>query len=146
MESFENKNLIVSIYKDVYQIDSVEELIEILMGEEYIGLSEEDKFSKRYELILPMSIENNKLIVDSSAGVIDRNKETNNTIKYKIEDSLFIDDDILFILSLCKLNQIHVLEKIDADIFASKIDKSKMEGNYIIINTFVDKLIEEYIK
>ena len=124
MEEFQEKNLIVYLNKKTFQLDDIEALIALVLGNNYCNLNKEEKLFKRYESLLPFSIENELLIVYSSKGVIESNNLFNNT-KYDISKDLFVDDEIAYFLSLCRLNQIQILEKRDANIFAFNINKQE---------------------
>ena len=54
-------------------------------------------------------------------------------------------DELILVLSLMKVKKIIVLEKINAKIFNKRIQRIDIEENYIIVNKFVDEIIESYI-
>ena len=89
---FENKNLIIISGDKQIQIDSIDELSEIIFGREI------------------------------------KDKEDEKEVKEVI-------------LSMCKSNILKILEKKEANIFASGIDKSNMGGNYIIVNSYIDEIM-----
>lgn len=43
-------------------------------------------------------------------------------------------------LSLCKNNALKILEKKESNIFTKNIDKSNLEGNYILVNAVLEKI------
>lgn len=146
MEDFRKTNLIVQVGENIHQLNSIDELIEIVLGRQYSKLTEEEKLLKRYELILPFSVECKKIIVHSAKGVIKEDISFDNKAEYDVSNSLFIDNEFTYFLSLCKLQQLQILEHINAEIFAICMDKSKISGNYILINKFADKLLQEHMK
>ena len=146
MEKFQGKKLIVRIAKNVYQLNSIDELIKKVLGEQYGDLTQKEKLLKRYESMLLFSIQNEAPIVYSPKGIIKENKTFDNTTKYDMEQSIIIDDDITYFLSLCRLEQMQILEAKDADIFVANMDKSQIGGNYIVVNKFADKLLREYVE
>ena len=46
-----------------------------------------------------------------------------------------------YILSLSIINKFMLLENIDSNIFTKELDKSQMDGNYIIVNKFAKELL-----
>lgn len=120
MKNFQETNLIVKVGKNVYQLNSMGELIELVLGKDYIELTEKEKSSKRHESILPFSIEH--------------------------KGPIRIENELIYFLSLCKLNQLQILERKDTNIFTASMDKSKMNGNYVLVNKFAEKLLKNQIK
>lgn len=146
MMNFQGTNLIVKVGKSIYQLDRIEDLTETVLGKQYGQLTEKKKFLKRYESILPFSIQNKKMIVYSPKGVVKADGSFDNTTRYDIGDSLLIDDELTYFLSLCKLNQLQILEQRDANIFTANMNKSQMKGNYVAVNKFADELLKSHIK
>ncbi len=146
MSKFKEKNLIINLNKKIYQLDELEDLIILVLGQDYLNLSEIEKFTKRYTSLLPFSIENKYLLIDSRRGIIKSENIFENQRTYSIVNSLFIDDEIVYFLSLCKINQIQILEKVGANIFANNIKINEIKSNYILINHFADKLLKDYLK
>ena len=62
------------------------------------------------------------------------------------DGKFIIKDEITYILSLLTTNKVLLLENKEADAFAKNIDKSVIENNYIILNTFAKQLLNDYIK
>ena len=148
MERFRGTKLIVAQGKEVMQLDSIEELVDKVLGEEYRELSEKDKLQKRYENALLQAMFNNVDIVYSSKGIINKDKTFDKQTPYDINKSFVIDDDFTFLLSLCKVNDLRVLERIDSNIFISDEDREELKneaGNYIIVNERVDKIMNRHI-
>lgn len=145
MEEFKKTNLIVTKGKKVVQLNYLEELIDYVFGEEYKKLSEKDKLQKRYEQALLYAIVNNKKIVYSQKGIINKDKTIDKDTKYKLEDSFFIDNEIVFILSMCNIDSIRILEKEGAGIFIKTFRKEEND-NYIFINSKCNQIIKKYIE
>ena len=145
MEEFKKTNLIVTKGKKVVQLNYLEELIDYVFGEEYKKLSKKDKLQKRYEQALLYAIVNNKKIVYSQKGIINKDKTIDKDTKYKLEDSFFIDNEIVFILSMCNIDSIRILEKEGAGIFIKTFGKEEND-NYIFINSKCNQIIKKYIE
>lgn len=142
MENFKQSNLIINLNKSVYYLDNIKDLINLVFGEEYLKLTKEEQFKIRYKLLFPFSMEHKYLIVDSYKGIIKDSKKVEDNVNYDINKSFFIDNEVTTILSLCKINQLQILEKVDADILTKDMNKENIKGNYILLNKFVDELIK----
>ena len=137
---FENKNLIIIEGKNEVQIDTLEELEEIFFGKEYASKEENDKLKDRYAKIYPYSLLAKKNVYLDMETLIERGK-LKKVENIDINNGLFINNDINFFLSLCKVDQIQILEKIESNIFTGEIDKTKMKGNYVSVNIFANEII-----
>lgn len=132
------KDYIVIENENNNQFDSVEELIDYIFGNEYKNLNNKEKLYKRYEKAFYLKIVlNNKdiEIVESDIGVL-LDKYTYTKKEYDKNYAIIIDDEISLIKSLCKYNQIVLLEKKGKYKFHKKEDEIYLkEGdNYIIVN------------
>ena len=138
--NFENKNLIVLTKTNNFQLDTLEELVEIYFGKDFKEKTEEEKIQKRYEKIYPLAVLHKAEILLNNSNVVIDGKIKNIESANK-EKTVYIDSDRNFFLSLCKMGEIKIFEKKDANIFGKNINKSQMNGNYIIIDMFLDKIL-----
>lgn len=135
---------IIVLYKTKkYVFKNYNELISLFLGEDYMNLSNTEKFIKRYENIFAMSLEKNIPIVDTNIGIIG-DKGIVISSKYDILNSIIINNEITYILSICKYDDCLILEK--ADIKKSSfnlhlIKDKEIKGNYLVVNSYIDKLI-----
>ena len=119
------------------QMDSKEEVIEFLFGDNYYNLSLEE----RKELIKLNTIANT-INLDKKLLILDNKKNTS----FNLDTDFIIYDEVTYLLSLLILNKCMLLEKKDSNILTSDIDKSNISDNYIIVNTFAKELLKKYIE
>lgn len=129
------KKIIVIENDNKIQCDSEEEVVKLLIDDDYYNLTEEEKLEKRELKALANCINNNMKIVKE----IDY--ETDN-----IENKFIIKDEVTYILSLLITKNIMILERKDANIYTRGINKSEVKDNYIILNKFAKGLLENYLK
>lgn len=141
-----DKNIIIAINDDVKQLDTLDEVISYVFGDEYKKLDLKQKINKRYNIAMPHSIKNNIPIVYSEKGVINYEKIFEKNTKYDVENSIIIDNEITLILSLCNLDIIRILEKKKANIFIHEEINNNKEANYVFVNKYATSLIEKYLK
>lgn len=137
------KNLIMSFNDKFYEVDSLSELICIVFGQDYQDLTEKEKFIRRYEMAFPISKFNKMLIAHTKLGTIGEFYKIV-TKKVDITNSFIIDSEITFIISLCKINKLLLLEHIDSNIFIGDIENLNKKENYVILNSFCDLLLDKY--
>ena len=114
------KNLIVIEEDRQEQFDTVEELVKALLHPNYYEMTPEEK-----EKILKL-------------------KSAQNSIGMP-QNSIIIQDEITYILSLVALDKIILLERKEADLFAKSLDKTQMKNNYIEINFYVKDILRSYL-
>lgn len=125
---------------EVNKFNSLQELYNFIFGEEYFKLREEEKCVKRYEIAF-YKIKFHSLnydIVNTKMGVLTEQYKIINK-DYNIENSIIIDNDKSFILSLCKFPNILIIENTKEDLLISKEEKEKYIGNYVIVNNFIKR-------
>lgn len=127
------KKLILLEGEEDYQCDTLEELVKRLLDEKYYELSYKEKRNAIKKKALANCLGINMNVIE------------NFRLESDIENNIIIYDEITYIYSLLILNKVLLLERIDSNIFTKKIDKSKMENNYIIVNKFAKELLENYI-
>lgn len=132
------KNLIYMEQEQINKFDSLEELYEFVFGKKYFNLTEKQKFIRRYEIAfykikfycLDLDIVHTKMgILGEQYKII---KET-----YNLEKALIIDNEREFIMSLCKIPNITILESKLSDNLLTAKEKENYKGNYIIINEII---------
>ena len=125
------KLIIIENGKEV-QCDSLEELVKILIYENYYDLSDKEK--------------NEKIKIKALANTLNTPMEIVNKISdNNIKNKFIIKDEITYILSWLSINKIILLERKDANILTKSINKENMSDNYIIVNKFAKDLLEKYI-
>lgn len=132
------KNLIYVEKEEINKFDSVQELYEFIFGKEYFNLSEKEKFIRRYEIAF-YKIKFYYLdldIVYTNMGILGEQYKIINK-KYNLERAFIIDDERSFILSLCKIPNITILESKYSDNLLTIKEKEKYKGNYVIINKII---------
>ena len=128
------KKIIIIENDEQVQCDTLEEVVKILIDENYYNMDQSKKIEKMKMKALANCINNKKTIVQE--------------IKKDMQDItefFVIKDEITYILSLLMTDNIMLLERKDANIFSGELDKENIENNYIIINQFAKELLEKYI-
>ena len=128
-----------------YFIRNISELFEYFFGEEYNNLSFNEKYKIRFEKAYGFVIKNNLELVDTRVGKLNGDAEVTSK-KYDFSKAFIIDNEITFILSLCKFEQILLLEKLENKDKIFIINgilnfEENLENGYVIINNFIDKLL-----
>ena len=125
---------IIIIENDVdYQCDTFEEIVKMLIDEKFYDLTAEEKKEKMKMKAIANSINNKMEIIDTVDNL-------NN-----IDGKFIIKDEITYILSLLITTNIVILERIDSNIFTKNLNKSNIKENYVIVNKFAQKLLNEYL-
>lgn len=129
------KDLIYMEQEQINKFDSLQELYEFIFGKQYFNFTEKQKFIRRYEIAfykikfycLDLDIVHTKMgILGEQYTVIDE--------KYNLKKALIIDDERAFVISLCKIPNITILESKSSDNLLTAKEKEKYKGNYILIN------------
>lgn len=141
------ENLIIIDKSKKYFINDINELYDYFFGAEYKNLSFNEKYKIRFEKAYGFVIKNNLELVDTRVGVLNGDSEVI-SLKYNFSKAFMIDNEITFILSLCKFEEILILEKIENENkiflideiidYTEKLDK---ENNYVLINKLIDRLL-----
>ena len=125
------KDLILIEGNEKYQFDNLEELVKSLIDENYYELSDKEQKEK-----LKL-----KALANCMIDKIDIAEEKDN-----IDEEKFVAiDEITYIYSLLIFNKIMILESTSAEILTKGMDKTGITDNYIIVNTFAKKLLNEYL-
>lgn len=113
------KNLILIENNEKYQFDTLEELVETIVDNDYYKLGDNEK--------------KEKLKLKAFANSFGK------------EEMVDITNEIKYILSLLILNKFTILENINSNIFTKDMNKSNLDGNYIIVNKFAKELLEKIV-
>lgn len=127
------KKIIIIENNNKIQCDSEEEVVRLLIDDNYYELTEEKKLEKREIKAIANCINNDMKIV----------KEIDND---NIENKFIIKDEMTYIFSLLMTNNIMLLERIDSNIYTGRMNKTGLKDNYIIVNKFGKRLLESYLK
>lgn len=132
------KNLIYIEQEQINKFDTLQELYEFIFGMKYFTLTEKEKFIRRYEIAfykikfygLDLDIVHTMMgTLGGQYKIIDK--------KYNLEKALLIDDEKKFIISLCKIPGITILESKSSHNLLTTKEKEKYKGNYIVINQII---------
>jgi len=118
-----------------YQCDTMQEVVKMLIDENYYNFTQEEKINKMKMLALANCLNNKKEIIE------EYQLDTN----FSIEGKFIIKDEMTYVLSLLLTNNIILLERIDSNVFTKDLDKSNFNDNYIIVNKFAEMLLQKYI-
>lgn len=130
------KKLIIIEGSEQIQCNTLEDIVKILIDENYYNMTEDGKENKRKLKALANCLGQKKTVV----------KDIDKEVFEKIDELFIIKDEITYILSLLMTNKIILLERKDANIFAKELNKKNITENYILINTFAKELLINYIK
>lgn len=133
------KNLIYIEQDQINQFNTLQELYEFIFGTKYFTLTEKEKFIRRYEIAF-YKIKFYNLDLDIVHTIMGTLGEQYKIIdqKYNSEKAFIIDDEKQFVMSLCKISNIIILESKTSNNLLTAKEKEKYKGNYIVINEFID--------
>ena len=133
------KNLIYIEQDQINQFNTLQELYEFIFGMKYFTLTEKEKFIRRYEIAFyKIKFYNLDLdIVHTMMGTLGEQYKIIDQ-KYNSEKAFIIDDEKQFVMSLCKIPNIIILESKTSNNLLTAKEKEKYKGNYIVINEFID--------
>ena len=133
------KNLIYIEQDQINQFNTLQELYEFIFGMKYFTLTEKEKFIRRYEIAF-YKIKFYGLDLDIVHTIMGTLGEQYKIIdqKYNSEKVFIIDDEKQFVMSLCKISNIIILESKTSNNLLTAKEKEKYKGNYIVINEFID--------
>ena len=132
------KNLIYIEQDQINQFNTLQELYEFIFGMKYFTLTEKEKFIRRYEIAfykikfygLDLDIVHTMMgTLGGQYKIIDK--------KYNSEKAFIIDDEKQFVMSLCKIPGITILESKSSNNLLTTKEKEKYKGNYIVINQII---------
>ena len=129
------KKIIIIENENSIQCDTLEDVVKQLIHENFYNLTETEKNHVMKMKALANCINNNMKIVEKVEV-----KENDN-----LDEIFLIKDEITYILSLIKTNNILLLEHKESNVFSKEIDKKNLENNYVVVNTFASELLKKYI-
>ena len=119
------KKLIAIENGESYQYDTLKDLVKDLIDENFYNMQQNEKV----EIMQKKAVANSfKLFEGKSLGIIDK-----------------IEDELTYILYLLTTNNVVLLEHKESKIFTKDIDKTELEDNYIIVNSFAKELLNKRI-
>lgn len=130
------KKLIFIENNKSYQFNEEVELIEFLMGTGYYTQSSKDK-------IRQMKLNALAKCLGTKLEIIEINKQESRPIDVK--GKFLIYDEKTYVLSLLLTGRGMLLEHKDSNIYTEKMNKKQITDNYIIVNTFAERLLDAYI-
>ena len=118
------------------KVNSLEELVQKLLSNNYYELNSKEKLK-----ILETKTYQNCILKNIPIIKIEKHN-----LNINLNQNVFIlYDEITYILSLVKNNIMILLEKTDSNIFTKCLDKSNIKDNYIIVNRFIDDILNNYL-
>lgn len=117
------KKLIAIENGESYQFDTLEDLVKDLIDENFYNMQQNEKV----EIMQKKAVANSFKSLED-IGIIDK-----------------IEDELTYILYLLTTNNVVLLEHKETEIFTKDIDKTELEDNYIIINSFAEELLNKRI-
>ena len=128
------KKLIIIENGKEFQFDTLDELVKELIDKNFYNMTQNEKKEKMKMKALANCLNTKMNIVE---GI---------TADDSIDEKFIIKDEITYILSLLRTNNVLLLERKDANIFTKYLNKENFEDNYIILNTFAKEILDKYIK
>jgi hypothetical protein len=123
------KNLILIENDEKYQYDTLEELVCTIIDKDFYQLSDAEKKEKLELKAVANSIQEK---------ILDKN--------YDVYKNFVLNDEITYIYSLLMLNKIMILENVESNYLTQNLDKTNIDGNYIIVNKFAKELLGKYLE
>ncbi len=113
------KNIIIIENDKEVQCDNFEDMVKVLIDKEFYDLKDEERKKKLKILALANKFEENEEYV--------------------------LENEVTYILSLLINYKIILLERKESNILTKDLDKSNLNGNYIIVNKFAKCLLKKYM-
>lgn len=120
------------------QFSKEEDLIKYFLGSGYYNQSEGEKFQQ-------MELNALAKCIGTDMKVVKINRAEAQKEKIDLKNKFIVYDEKTYILSLLLTQRAMLLESIDSNIFTGNLDKTGITDNYIIVNTFAEKLLDKYI-
>lgn len=132
-----NKLILIENDKS-YQFSNEKSLVEHLMGSNYYNQSENEKLEQ-------MQLNALAKCLGTNLEILKVDKENEKKERIDVKNKFVIYDEKTYILSLLLTQRATLLESTDSNIFTGGLDKTEIQDNYIIVNTFAEKLLDKYI-
>ena len=124
-----------------YFANSFEEVISLFFGADYMQKDFNEKYKTRYQKGLIISMKDGLDLVDTRVGKLDSNAQVVSP-KYDFSKAFIIDNEITYILSLCKFEDVVLMEEKESNIFnVDGLVEFKDNDNYSIINKYCDEML-----
>jgi len=147
------KPLLIIKDQTVWEAESVEDAITIVLEEKYLLLDEKEKWNERVQLarmevLMGVGRNQNLQVMHSKLGVIRLNytREQDEEIgSFKgIKTNIMIDNDKVFLLSLVRIGVLVILENANSSILQEKIQENISQNKFIALHEKYD--IDELIR
>lgn len=132
-----NKLILIENDKS-YQFSNEKSLVEHLMGNNYYNQSENEKLEQ-------MQLNALAKCLGTNLEILKVDKENEKKERIDVKNKFVIYDEKTYVLSLLLTQRAMLLESTDSNIFTGGLDKTEIKDNYIIVNTFAEKLLDQYI-
>lgn len=130
------KELILIENDKSYQFSNERELIEHLLGNNYYNSTEHEK---REQMKLNALLNCKGLRMKAVELEKMKNENLYNDKKF------IIYNERTYVLSLLLTNRYTLLERIDSNIYTKEINKLNIKENYIIVNVFAQKILNQIV-
>lgn len=134
------EDIIIVEGEEKYVFSEIKEAVKQFLDKNFYSLTEEEKYNKIRRKTMMNAILRNITVKDLIKGDMVENIE---------EKQYIILNEITFLLSLAKNNDIVIYEKENANKFAKNIDKTNLERvakEYIRINDCADELLKNILE
>lgn len=132
-----NKLILIENDKS-YQFSNEKSLVEHLMGNNYYNQSENEKLEQ-------MQLNALAKCLGTNLEILKVDKENEKKERIDVKNKFVIYDEKTYVLSLLLTQRAMLLESTDSNIFTGGLDKTEIKDNYIIVDTFAEKLLDQYI-
>lgn len=132
-----NKLILIENNKN-YQFSNEKALVKYLMGNNYYNQSENERLEQ-------MQLNALAKCLGTNLEILKLDKANKKKERIDVKNKFIIYDEITYILSLLLTQRAMLLESTNSNIFTGNLDKTKVKENYIIVNTFAEKLLDQYI-
>ena len=129
------KRLIIIEGERKFQYDTEQEIVRDLIDSKYYEMSPQEKLER-----LRM-----KAVANSLNKPMEILEPQNIKPETDLKNKFVLLNARTFILSLLRTERIMLLERIDSNIYTKYLDKKKFKKNYIIVNSFVDDILDAYV-
>ncbi len=129
------KKIIIIEGENSIQCDTEQEVVQALVNPKYYEMSTQEKLQS-----LKMKAMANSL--NKPMEILEPKDITSDT---DLRNKFVLLNEKTYILSLLRTGQITLLENIDSNIYTSILDKRKFDKNYIVVNNFVDEILDAYV-
>lgn len=135
------ENIIILSGGKQYFANSFEEVVKMFFGKDYFSKSFEEKYKIRYQKGLGISIKDGLDLVDTRVGKLGGSGKIVSK-EYNFSKSFIIDNEKTFIISLCKFEDVIIMEEKNSHEFnVDSLMKYTGDNNYSVINKYCNELL-----